>query len=569
MSEEHSATNNATSPVYNRRSSMITEGTVRAPNRSMLRAVGFTDEDFQKPMIGIASTWSEITPCNAHINRLAEKVREGVRVNGGVPQIFGTITVSDGISMGTEGMKFSLPSREVIADSIELVGNAQRFDGIVALGGCDKNMPGCLMALARLNIPSVFVYGGTILPGVCRGQDVDIVSVFEAVGQYSSGKIDRQQLHEVESSAIPGAGSCGGMYTANTMSSAIEALGMSLPGSSSTPAVTSRKSEDCYEAGRVVVNLIKQGITPRHILTKTAFENAIALVMALGGSTNAVLHLIAIARQIDVPLGLDDFTRIGKNVPHLADLKPGGRFVMADLDRVGGTPAVLKLLLKEGLINGDALPVTGKTLAENLAGVPDIPAEQNIVMPIDRPLHPSGPLVILKGNLAPEGAVCKIAGLKTTTHTGPAKVFNSEEETFDAIMNHNITHGDVVVIRYEGPKGGPGMREMLAVTAALVGQGYGETVGLITDGRFSGGTHGMVVGHISPEAQVGGPIAVVQDGDVITISAERNELLLAVSDEEMVRRLRNWQAPELRYKQGVIAKYAKLVKSATEGAVTE
>ena len=568
MSEEHSATN-STSQASNRRSSMITEGVVRAPNRSMLRAVGFTDEDFNKPIVGIASTWSEITPCNSHINRLAEKVREGVRVDGGVPQIFGTITVSDGISMGTEGMKFSLPSREVIADSIELVGNAQRFDGIVALGGCDKNMPGCLMALARLDIPSVFVYGGTILPGVCRGQDVDIVSVFEAVGQYSAGKIDRQQLAEVEATAIPGAGSCGGMYTANTMSSAIEALGMSLPGSSSTPAVTSRKIEDCYEAGRAVVALIEKGITPRHILTKAAFENAITLVMALGGSTNAVLHLIAIARQIDVPLTIDDFTRVGKRVPHLADLKPGGRFVMADLDRVGGTPAVLKLLLKAGLINGDALTVTGKTLAENLAHAPDLAEGQKIVMPMEQPLHPSGPLVILKGNLAPQGAVCKIAGLKTTTHVGPARVFNSEEETFDAIMHHKITHGDVVVIRYEGPKGGPGMREMLAVTSALVGQGYGETVGLITDGRFSGGTHGMVVGHIAPEAQVGGPIAIIQDGDIITINASKNELSVALSDDEIAHRLQNWHAPESRYKRGVIAKYARLVKSATEGAVTD
>jgi dihydroxy-acid dehydratase len=568
MSEEHSATN-STSQASNRRSSMITGGIVRAPNRSMLRAVGFTDEDFNKPIVGIASTWSEITPCNSHINRLAEKVREGVRVNGGVPQIFGTITVSDGISMGTEGMKFSLPSREVIADSIELVGNAQRFDGIIALGGCDKNMPGCLMALARLNIPSIFVYGGTILPGVCRGQDVDIVSVFEAVGQYSAGKIGREQLAEVEATAIPGAGSCGGMYTANTMSSAIEALGMSLPGSSSTPAVTSRKIEDCYDAGRAVVTLIEKGITPRHILTKAAFENAIALVMALGGSTNAVLHLIAIARQIDVPLSLDDFTRVGQRVPHLADLKPGGRFVMADLDRVGGTPAVLKLLLKAGLINGDALTVTGKTLAENLERAPDLTEGQKIVMPMEQPLHPSGPLVILKGNLAPEGAVCKIAGLKTTTHTGPARVFNSEEETFDAIMNHKITHGNVVVIRYEGPKGGPGMREMLAVTSALVGQGYGETVGLITDGRFSGGTHGMVVGHVAPEAQVGGPIAIVQDGDIITIDASKNELSIALSDDEIAQRLQNWQAPEAKYKRGVIAKYASLVKSATEGAVTD
>ncbi|EFH90191.1 dihydroxy-acid dehydratase [Ktedonobacter racemifer] len=568
MSETEKSTH-TTSRELNSRSKAITEGEIRAPNRSMLRAVGFTDEDFQKPMIGIASTWAEITPCNSHINRLAEKVKEGVRVGGGAPQIFGTITVSDGISMGTEGMKYSLPSREVIADSIELVSNAQRFDGVIALGGCDKNMPGCLMALARLDIPSIFVYGGTILPGTCRGHDVDIVSVFEAVGKYSAGQISREELKEIECNAIPGAGSCGGMYTANTMASSIEALGMSLPGSSSAPAVTARKAMDCYEAGQAVVRLIERQLTPRQIMTRAAFENAITLVMALGGSTNAVLHLIAIARQMDLPLTIDDFTRIGKKVPHLADLKPGGRFAMADLDKVGGVQAVLKYLLNTGFINGDVLTVTGKTLAENLESAPDLAQGQEIVMPLEQPLHPSGPLVILKGNLAPEGAVCKIAGLKVTTHRGPAKVFNSEEETFEAIMNHKITHGDVVVIRYEGPKGGPGMREMLAVTAALVGQGYGETVGLITDGRFSGGTHGMVVGHIAPEAQVGGPIAIVQNGDIITIDADNNLLALNLSDEEIAARFKNWQAPESRYKTGVIAKYAKLVTSASEGAITQ
>jgi dihydroxy-acid dehydratase len=554
--------------VLNSRSRVITEGDIRAPNRSMLRAVGLTDEDFEKPLIGVASTWAEITPCNSHINRLAEKVREGVRVGGGVPQIFGTITVSDGISMGTEGMKYSLPSREVIADSIELVSNAQRFDGVVALGGCDKNMPGCLMALARLNIPSLFVYGGTILPGTCRGHDVDIVSVFEAVGQYSAGKISRAQLKEVECSAIPGAGSCGGMYTANTMASSIEALGMSLPGSSSMPAVTARKAQDCYDAGQAVVQLIEQGITPRQIMTRAAFENAIILVMALGGSTNAVLHLIAIARQMDLPLTIDDFTRVGQKVPHLADLKPGGRFAMTDLDRVGGVQAVLKMLLQAGFLHGDTLTVTGKTLEENLASAPDLAEGQEIVMPLEKPLRPTAPLVILKGNLAPEGAVCKIAGLKTTRHRGPAKVFNSEDETFDAIMHHQITHGDVVVIRYEGPRGGPGMREMLAVTSALVGQGYGETVGLITDGRFSGGTHGMVVGHITPEAQVGGPIAIVQNGDIITIDAEQSLLAVDLSDEEIARRLQSWQAPPPKYTSGVLSKYVKLVASASEGAIT-
>ncbi len=566
---ESNGISRATATASNSRSRMITEGDVRAPNRSMLRAVGFTDEDFNKPMIGIASTWSEITPCNFHINRLAEKVKEGVRVGGGAPQTFGTITVSDGIAMGTEGMKFSLPSREVIADSIEVVANAQRFDGVVAVGGCDKNMPGCLMALARLNIPSIFVYGGTILPGTCRGHDVDIVSVFEAVGQYSAGKISREQLKEVEETAIPGAGSCGGMYTANTMASAIEALGMSLPGSSSAPAVTSRKAQDCYEAGQMVVKLIERQITPSQILTKEAFENAITLVMVLGGSTNAVLHLIAIARQLDLPLSIEDFDRISKRVPHLADMKPSGRYAMADLDRIGGVQAVMKMLLKEGFLHGDVLTVTGKTMAENLANAPDLAEDQSIVSPLDKPLHPSGPLVILKGNLAPEGAVCKITGLKTIVHRGPARVFDSEEATFDAIMNHKIEHGDVVVIRYEGPKGGPGMREMLAVTSALIGQGYGESVGLITDGRFSGGTHGMVVGHIAPEAQVGGPIAILHNNDIITIDAEQGTLTVDLSDEEIAARLKQWQAPAPRYTKGVLAKYTKLVKSASEGAITE
>jgi dihydroxy-acid dehydratase len=531
----------------------------------MLRAVGLTDEDFNKPLVGIASTWSEITPCNFHINKLAEKVKEGVRVGGGAPQIFGTITVSDGISMGTEGMKFSLVSREVIADSIELVGNAQRFDAVIAIGGCDKNMPGCLMALARLDVPSIFVYGGTILPGTCEGHDVDIVSVFEAVGQYGAGKINEDQLKAVETSAIPGAGSCGGMYTANTMASAIEAMGMSLPGSSSRPAVTARKANDCYEAGQAVVRLLELGITPRQILTKKAFENAITVVMALGGSTNAVLHLIAIARQIDIPLDIDDFTRVGHPVPHLADLKPGGKYAMADLDRAGGLQAVMKVLLKAGLLHGDTMTVTGKTLAENLESAPDLAPGQQIVMPMEKPLHPTGPLVILKGNLAPEGAVCKIAGLTISKHTGPARVFNSEEETFEAIMSDQIKDGEVVVIRYEGPRGGPGMREMLAVTAALVSK-FGETVGLITDGRFSGGTHGMVVGHIAPEAQVGGPIAIVQDGDIITIDADQNLLEVKLTDAEIQARLAKWQAPVSSYTKGVLAKYAKLATSASQGA---
>jgi dihydroxy-acid dehydratase len=534
----------------------------------MMRAVGFTDEDFNKPIIGVASTWAETSPCNIHINRLAEKVREGVRVAGGVPQIFNTITVSDGIAMGHEGMKYSLPSRELIADSIELVANAHRHDGVVAIGGCDKNMPGCLMALARLNIPAVFVYGGTIMPGTCGGRDVDIVSVFEAVGQYSAGKIGLEELRAVEVSAIPGAGACGGMYTANTMASAIEALGMSLPGGASMPAVTSRKSDDCYAAGQAVVRLIEKGITPRDIMTKEAFENAITFGLALGGSTNLVLHLLAIARQMALPLTLDDFDRIGRRVPHLADLKPGGQFAMTDLDRAGGTQAVLKLLLEGGLLHGDVMTVTGKTLAENLENAPGLTPNQKVVHGFDNPLFPTGPLVILRGNLAPEGAVCKIAGLTKIVHTGPAKVFNGEEATFDAIMKNEIVAGDVVVIRYEGPKGGPGMREMLAVTAALVGQGLGEDVALITDGRFSGGTHGLVVGHVAPEAQVRGPIAALRNGDIITLDAPNNILKVDLTAEEIEARLADWQAPEIPHSTSVLSKYAKLVTSAAEGAIT-
>lgn len=552
----------------NLRSQTMTAGPQRAPNRSMMRAIGFNDEDFNKPIIGVASTWAETSPCNIHINRLAERVREGVRMEGGVPQIFNTITVSDGIAMGHEGMKYSLPSREVIADSIEVSVNAHRHDGLVAIGGCDKNMPGILMAMARINIPSVFVYGGTIMPGTCGGRDVDIVSVFEAVGQYSAGKIGLDDLYAVETSAIPGAGACGGMYTANTMASAIEAMGMGLPGGASMPAVTSRKSDDCFEAGRAVVRLIELGITPRDIMTKEAFENAITFGLALGGSTNLILHLLATARQMDLPLTLDDFDRIGRKVPHLADLKPGGRYAMTDLDRVGGTQAVLKLLLEGGLLHGDCMTVTGKTLAENLASSPGFAPNQTVVHGFDNPLYPTGPLVILRGNLAPEGAVCKIAGLKRIVHTGPAKVFNGEEATFDAIMKNEIVDGDVVVIRYEGPKGGPGMREMLAVTAALVGQGLGESVALITDGRFSGGTHGLVVGHVAPEAQVRGPIAALRSGDIITIDAPNNLLNVALTPEEIEARLTDWVAPEIPHSTSVLSKYAKLVTSAAEGAIT-
>ncbi len=551
------------------KSAVMTEGDKRAPNRAMLRAVGFTDEDFEKPVIGIASTWSEITPCNFHINQLAEKAKEGAKLGGGAPLIFNTITVSDGISMGHEGMKFSLASREIIADSIELVSNAQRFDGLVAIGGCDKNMPGCLIAMARLNIPSVFVYGGTIMPGQYEGKDIDIVSIFEAVGEYSAGKITKEQFKGIECNACPGAGSCGGMYTANTMASAIEAIGMSLPGSASHPAISPEKEKDSIEAGRAVVNLLEKQIFPKDIMTKKAFENAITVVMALGGSTNAVLHLIAIAKAVGVDLCLDDFDRISAKVPHLADLKPSGKYVMADLKKVGGVEGVMKMLLTAGLLHGDALTVTGKTLAENLKEVLDLDEHQEIVRDPPNPLKKTGPIVILKGNLAPEGAVAKVSGLKITSITGPAKVFNSEEEALEAILADKIQKGDVIVIRYEGPKGGPGMREMLAPTSALIGKGLGMDVGLITDGRFSGGTHGLVVGHVAPEAQVGGPIAIVQEGDQITIDAEKKELSINLTDEEISKRLSQYKAPPLKYPHGVLYKYAKLVSSASEGAVTD
>ncbi|HUO56939.1 MAG TPA: dihydroxy-acid dehydratase [bacterium] len=551
------------------RSSMMTEGDKRAPNRAMLRAVGFKDEDFKKPIIGVASAWSEVTPCNFHLNELADRVKRGVVSAQGFGQIFGTITVADGIAMGHEGMKFSLVSREVIADSIEVVSSAERFDGLVAIGGCDKNMPGCLMAIGRLNIPAIFVYGGTILPGKCEGKDLDIVSVFEAVGQYSAGKINHDKLTQIEKCAIPGPGSCGGMYTANTMASAIEAMGMALPHDSCQPAVGEPKRLICDRAGQAVVELLKKGIRPKDIMTKKAFENAITVGFALGGSTNIVLHLIAIAKAIGVKLTLDDFDRIGKKVPHLADLKPSGKYVAADLDRIGGIPAVMKLLLDAKLLHGDCLTVTGRTIKENLKLAQPLSKNQPIISPVENPLYPTAPMVILRGNLAPEGAVAKISGLKVVTHTGPAKVFNGEEAAFEAIQKHKIKAGDVVVIRYEGPKGGPGMREMLAITAALVGQGLGEKVGLITDGRFSGGTHGLVVGHIAPEAQVGGPIGLIKDGDKITIDANKKKLELHVSAGELKKRKAKWKPIPNPYPKGVLGKYVHLVSSASEGAVTD
>ncbi|WP_128895771.1 dihydroxy-acid dehydratase [Longirhabdus pacifica] len=551
------------------RSKVISEGANRAPNRAMLRAVGFQDEDFKKPMVGIASTWSEVTPCNIHIDELAIAAKSGASAGGGAPLIFNTITVSDGISMGHEGMRFSLPSREVIADSIETVVGAERLDGVVAIGGCDKNMPGCMIAIGRLNLPSVFVYGGTIQPGKHEGKDLDIVSAFEAVGQFNNGDINREQLDQIECHACPGAGSCGGMYTANTMASAIEAMGMSLPGSSSNPAIAETKKNDCSKAGQAVVDLLRQGIYPKDIMTKKAFENAITLVMALGGSTNAFLHLIAIAHSVDVDLNMDDFEEIRKRTPHLADLKPSGRYVMQDLCDVGGVPGVMKMLLRQGLLHGDCLTVTGKTLAENLAEMPDLKEGQDVIRPFDQPLKPEGPLVVLKGNLAPEGAVAKMSGVKSSSITGPARVFDSEEDATEALMNDEIKKGDIIVIRYVGPKGGPGMSEMLSITAIVIGKGLGGDVALLTDGRFSGGTHGFVVGHIGPEAQVGGPIGLLKEGDMITIDSGTREISVDVSDEEMDARKQAWTAPPLRYTRGVLYKYAKQVSSAAKGAVTD
>jgi dihydroxy-acid dehydratase len=537
----------------------------------MLRAVGFLDEDFERPVIGVASLYSEITPCNAHLDRLARRGCEGVRAAGGVPQIFGAPTASDGIMMGHQGMRYSLVSREVIADSIEVVAGGMNHDGVLAFGGCDKNMPGCLMAMARLNVPSVFVYGGSILPGVGPdGEDVDIVSIFEAVGKHQAGSIDEQKLHKIECASCPGAGACGGMYTANTMSSAIEALGMSLPHDASYPAVSAAKEREAFQAGSALVKLIEKNIRPRDIITRRSLENAYTFVLALGGSTNAVLHLMAIAREAGVPWTLEDFDRLGAKVPHLADLKPGGQYVMFDLYRVGGTPTVLKALLEAGFLHGDCITITGKTLAENLRDVPSIYANprQTVVRPLNKPLHPSGHIVILRGNLAPEGAVAKVAGLKQLKMTGPAKVFDGEEACFEAIQKRGIKAGDVVVIRGEGPVGGPGMREMLSITGALIGQGLGESVGLITDGRFSGGTHGLVVGHVAPEAWVGGPIALLKDADPITIDADAKRLSVGISDVELEKRRKAWKKPALRVERGVLAKYARAVHSASEGAVT-
>ena len=546
-------------------SRLVVDGLAQTPARAMLRAVGYTDADFQRPSIGIASTWSNITPCNVHLDGLASAAAAGADSAGGKSRQFNTITVSDGISMGSPGMRYSLVSREVIADSIEVVAGAQGFDGLVAIGGCDKNMPGCLMALARLNRPAVFVYGGTIRPGAHRR---DIVSVFEAVGGRAAGTVSAATLHEVEATAIPGAGSCGGMYTANTMASAIEALGMSLPNSSAQEAVSSGKTDDCHRAGEAVVRLVKAGLTPRMIMTRAAFENAIVTTIALAGSTNAVLHLLAIAREAGVKLSLDDFTRLGKRSPVLADLRPSGKYLMSELIEIGGIRPLMKALLDEGLLHGDVLTVSGKTLAEDLKHVGDYPAGQDIVRPFDNPVKADSHLVVLYGNLAPEGAVAKITGKEGLEFSGTARVYNSEEASLQAILDGRVKAGDVVVIRYEGPVGGPGMREMLSPTGAIMGRGLGDQVALITDGRFSGGSHGFVVGHVSPEAAVGGPLALVKTGDRITIDARRRDLKLQVSERELAARRKAWKAPKPYATTGVLAKYAAGVSSASLGAVT-
>ena len=554
----------------NKRSSFVTQGVQRSPNRAMLRAVGFGDADFTKPIVGLANGYSTITPCNMGINVLAGRAESGIRNAGAMPQMFGTITISDGISMGTEGMKYSLVSREVIADSIETACNGQSMDGVLAIGGCDKNMPGAMIAIARMNIPAIFVYGGTIKPGHYNGRDLTVVSSFEAVGQYSAGKIDEQELLEVERRACPGAGACGGMYTANTMSSAFEAMGMSLPYSSTMAAEDAEKADSAEKSAFVLVDAIRNSLLPRQILTRIAFENAISVIMAIGGSTNAVLHLLAIASSIGVELTLDDFEIIRARVPVLCDLKPSGQYVATDLHLAGGIPQVMKMLLVHNLLHGDALTITGKTVAEVLADVPDEPSpDQAVIRPWNKPLYAQGHLAILRGNLATEGAVAKITGVKQPKITGPARVFESEEACLQAILAHQIKAGDVIVVRYEGPKGGPGMREMLAPTSAIIGAGLGDSVGLITDGRFSGGTYGMVVGHVAPEAAVGGAIALVEEGDTITIDARARSLHLHVSDEELTRRGTQWKPPQPRYTTGVLAKYAKLVSSSSLGAVTD
>ena len=554
----------------NLRSQIITQGVQRSPNRAMLRAVGFGDDDFTKPIVGIANGYSTITPCNMGMNELAKRAEIGLKTAGAMPQMFGTITISDGISMGTEGMKYSLVSRDVIADSIETACTGQSMDGVLAIGGCDKNMPGAMIAIARMNIPGIFVYGGTIKPGHYEGQDLTVVSSFEAVGQYIAGKISEETLMGIERNACPGAGSCGGMFTANTMSSAFEAMGMSLPYSSTMAAVDEEKADSTEASAKVLVEAIRKQILPSHILTRKAFENAISVIMAIGGSTNAVLHLLAIANTIGVELTLDDFEIIRHRVPVLCDLKPSGKYVTTNLHQAGGIPQVMKMLLVHGLLHGDELTISGQTIAEVLKEIPDEPAEdQDVIRPWSNPVYQEGHLAVLKGNLALEGSVAKISGIKNPQITGPARVFESEEDCLAAILANKVQAGDVIVVRYEGPKGGPGMREMLAPTSAIIGAGLGDSVGLITDGRFSGGTYGMVVGHVAPEAYVGGAIALVKEGDSITIDAKERLLQLNITEEEMAQRRANWQAPQPRYTRGVLGKYAKLVSSSSLGAVTD
>ncbi|MEE3252953.1 MAG: dihydroxy-acid dehydratase [Nitrospinota bacterium] len=558
------------SESLNSKSHVVTQGDRRAPNRAMLRAVGFSDNDFKKPIVGVANGQSDITPCNAGLGKLADIAADQIRKEGGMPQTFGTITISDGISMGTEGMKCSLISRDVIADSIETVCRGASMDAVICIGGCDKNMPGAMLGMARLNIPGIFVYGGTIKPGHLDGKDLTVVSVFEAVGQFVAGTIDKNQLTEIEKNACPGFGSCGGMYTANTMSSAFEAMGMSLPYSSTMANEDKEKELNTGLCAQTLMNMIKQNILPRDIMTRKAFENAIAVIMAIGGSTNAVLHLLAIAYSADVKLTIDDFESIRKKTPLFCDLKPSGQYVAVDLHHAGGIPQVMKMMLNAGMIHGDCLTVTGKTVKENLESIPDQPpANQNIILPIDKPKSTEGHLVVLKGNLCTEGAVAKVSGVKTRKISGPAKVFDSEEECLDAILEDLIKAGDVVIIRFEGPKGGPGMREMLAPTAAIVGKGLGDKVALITDGRFSGGTYGIVIGHVAPEAQVGGNLALLKNGDIINIDIEKNRVDVELTNEELENRRNKFLPKEIKYKKGVLAKYAKVVSSASKGAVTD
>jgi dihydroxy-acid dehydratase len=548
------------------RSKLLTDGVERAPHRAMLRAIGLTDEDLQRPLIGIANTWAEINTCNHHLRRLAEIVKQGVRDAGGTPLEFNTVAVNDAMGMGHIGMKASLISRDLIADSIELMATAYQFDALVLIGGCDKTQPGCVMAMARLNIPSIYLYGGSIPPGNWQGKSVTIQDVFEAVGAVAKGKMTMEQLRELECAACPTFGACGGMFTANTMASAFEAMGLTVPNCAAPIAPDPRREQIAYETGRAILRVLELGIRPRDIMTRKAFENAIAVAAAMGGSTNLVLHLLAIAYEAGVELTLDDFERVSERTPYLADLKPSGRYVMADVDRIGGVPVIMKALLDAGLLHGDCRTVTGETIADRLRDV-SFPTDQDVVRPVTNPLHPTGGFVILRGNLAPEGGVLKITGTTKRFHRGPAKVFDCEEDAFKAVTEGRIQAGDVVVVRYEGPKGGPGMREMLAVTAAIVGEGLKDEVALLTDGRFSGATHGLMVGHIAPEAQVGGPIALVKDGDIITIDVERRTITLEVDDAELERRRTAWTPPPPKFPHGVFTKYARLVSSASKGAV--